>query len=68
MKKYNVKNIVNADIFSDVIHKIGKLIVIDKFEDDEKLINSSNELPGEIDLVEVAFLTTCIIKSVCFNC
>ena len=35
-----VKNIVNADIFSDGIQETEKLIVIDKFEDAETVINT----------------------------
>ena len=57
-----VKNIVNADIFSNGIQETEKLIVIDKFEDAETVINTSNELLGEIDSAEVVLLTTCVMK------
>ena len=57
-----VKNIVNADIFSNGIQETEKLIVIDKFEDAETVINTSNELLGDIDSAEVVLLTTCVMK------
>ena len=64
LREYNGKKylIVYEDILTDVIDRVGRLIVIDKFEDFKVLIDSDEGLPGELDLKKVLFLNTCIIK------
>ena len=45
-----------------VLHKIQKIMDIEKFDDIKLLIDADDKLPDDISLKNVVILITCVIK------